>query len=121
MISRYTWVLDKSTAANALAQIDFSSFLRQSIAEFRRNENAGAGHLKPQVRFVGEKVTKIFKYEAGLDSIIRRVLEDIGFNPQGELKLPVVNESKPRNIVPSDEDIGLIREVYAEDFEAFGY
>ncbi len=121
MISRYTWALDKSTAANALAQTDFSTFLRQSIAEFRRNENAGAGHLKPQVRFVGEKVTKIFKYEAGLDSIIRRVLEDIGFNPQGELKLPVVNESKPRNIVPSDEDIGLIREVYAEDFEAFGY
>lgn len=121
MISRYTWALDKSTAANMLAQIDFSSFLRRSIAEYLRDENIGAGHMKPQVSFVGEKVTKIFKYESGLDSIIRRVLEDIGFNPQGELKLPLVNESTRRNIVPSDDDIRLIREVYAEDFEAFGY
>jgi len=121
MISRYKWALEKSTAANSVAKLDFSTFLRQSIAEYRRNENAGAGHLKPQVRFVGEKVTKIFKYEAGLDAIVRRVLEDIGFNPQGELKLPLVNASAQRAVEPSEDDIRLIRDVYAEDFEAFGY
>jgi len=121
MISRYRWAVDKSTAAESFVKMDFSTFLRQSIAEYRRNENVGAGHMKPQVRFVGEKVTKIFKYEAGLDAIVRRVLEDIGFNPQGELKLPLINASTQRAIEPSADDIRLIRDFYAEDFEAFGY
>jgi len=121
MISQYKWSLEKSNKAEELAQSGFTDFLVRMFAEYRRNENLFSGHFKPQVRFVGEKVTKIFKYEAGLDVIIRRVLEDVGFRPQGELKLPVVNNSAPRKVEPSAADIALIRDMYAEDYAAFGY
>lgn len=121
MISQYKWSIEKSTQAETLAKMDFSAFLAFMFDEYRRNENLAAGHFKPQVRFVGEKVSKIFKYEEGLDVIIRRVLEDVGFQPQGELKLPVVNSSAARKVEPSAADIALIREFYAEDCKAFGY
>ena len=121
MISQYKWTLEKSTGAGELANTGFSEFLARMFAEYRRDENIASGHLKPQVRFVGEKVTKIFKYETGLDGIIRRVLEDVGFKPQGELKLPIVNHTAPRKVEPSAADIQLIREFYAEDYEAFGF
>lgn len=121
MVSQYKWSLEKSTSAEALANTSFSDFLRIMFSEYRRNENIAAGHFKPQVRFVGDKVSKIFKYEAGLEIIIRSVLEDIGFRPQGELKLPLVNNSSMRRVEPSAADIGLIRDFYAEDYEAFGY
>lgn len=121
MISQYKWAIEKSTRASTFAQMTFSEFIRLMFAEYRKNENLSAGHYKPQVRFVGEKVTKIFRYEAGLDVIIRRVLEDIGFKPQGQLKLPIVNNSSPRTVEPSESDIQAIRDMYAEDFSAFGY
>ncbi|MCA3561676.1 MAG: sulfotransferase family 2 domain-containing protein [Aestuariivirga sp.] len=121
MVSQYKWAVEKSTQAETLAKLDFGHFLRHMFAEYRNDENIAAGHFKPQVRFVGEKVTKIFKYEAGLEPIVRQVLADVGFAPQGELRLPVVNTSSARKVEPNAADIALIREVYAEDFEAFGY
>jgi hypothetical protein len=121
MISQYKWTLEKSTGAEAFGGTGFSEFLARMFAEYKRDDNIAAGHFKPQVRFVGEKVTKIFKYEAGLDGIIRNVLEDVGFKPQGDLKLPVVNHSAARKVEPSAADIQMIRDFYAEDYEAFGY
>ena len=104
MISQYKWAIEKSTRASTFAQMTFSEFIRLMFAEYRKNENLSAGHYKPQVRFVGEKVTNIFKYEAGLEVIIRRVLEDIGFKPQGQLKLPIVNNSCLLYTSPSPRD-----------------
>lgn len=121
MISCYKWWHETVARAGTPQQRSFSEYLRLALAEFQRDPNVQSGHFKPQVRFVGEKVSKIFKYEAGLDKIIWRVLEDVGFRPQGELRLPVVNNSAPRKVEPTADDIRLIREAYAEDFEAFGY
>ena len=121
MISQYKWTLEKSTGAETFAGTGFSDFLARMFAAYKHDENIAAGHFKPQVRFVGEKVTKIFKYEAGLDGIIRRVLEDVGFKPQGDLKLPVVNNAAARKVEPSAADIQMIRAFYAEDYDAFGY
>jgi hypothetical protein len=121
MISEYKWALEVSTLKGPLAQMDFSGFIRRSFEEYRRDENVLSGHFKPQVRFVGEKVTKIFKYEAGLDNVVRHVLRDVGLTFSSEMKIPVVNSTSSRKVVPSDSDIDLIREVYAEDFKAFGY
>ncbi|MCA3554397.1 sulfotransferase family 2 domain-containing protein [Aestuariivirga sp.] len=121
MVSQYKWAAEKSTQAETIAKMDFGSFLRLMFAEYRRDENVAAGHFKPQVRFVGAKVTKIFRYEAGLETIIRQVLEDVGFKPQGELRLPMVNTSSARKVEPTAADIALIRDVYAEDCKAFGY
>lgn len=121
LISEYKWALEVSTLKGPLANMDFSAFIRHMFDEYRRDENVFAGHLKPQVRFVGEKVTKIFKYEAGLDNVMRHVLRDVGLTFDAAMALPVVNNTSARKVVPSDNDIDLITEFYAEDFKAFGY
>lgn len=121
MVSEYKWALEKTTLAGPMSGMDFSTFIRRMFEQYKRDENTAAGHFKPQIRFVGDKVSKIFKYEAGLDNVVARVLQDVGLAFEGQPKLPVVNESSTRKVVPSQNDIALIREVYAEDFEAFGY
>jgi hypothetical protein len=89
--------------------------------QYRRDENVAAGHFKPQVRFVGDKVSKIFKYEAGLENIIGHVLQDVGLKFDGQVKLPVVNNTSGDKVVPTPDEFDAIRAFYAEDFAAFGY
>ena len=121
MSSEYKWVLERSTLASTLAGMPFSDFIRYMFEQYRRDENVASGHIKPQIRFVGEKERKIFKYEAGLDTIIRRVLQDVGLSADAKITIPVVNKTTDRKVEPTDADIALIREFYAEDFKAFGY
>lgn len=121
MISEYKWATEKSTGAETLAKMDFGQYLRFMFDNYRRDENVAAGHFKPQVRFVGEKVTKIFKYEAGLDNIVRDVIRDVGLTHDNLPRLPSVNSSSGRTVVPTASDLALIQEFYAEDFAAFGY
>lgn len=121
MISEYKWALERATDAEKLSQMDFGQYLRLRLEQYKKDENQVSGHFKPQVRFVGEKVTKIFKYEAGLESIIRHVLRDIGLNHEGMPPLPVINNSSGRVVIPTASDLALIGDVYAEDFAAFGY
>lgn len=121
LISEYKWALEKSSRKDDLAHMDFSSYIRFMFEEYRRDENMFSGHFKPQIRFVGEKVTKIFKYEAGLDNVVRHVLRDVGLTFNAQMTVPVVNNTSPRKVVPSQSDMDLIAEFYAEDFEAFGY
>lgn len=121
MVSEYKWALEKSTVAATLAGMSFADYLTFMFEQYRRDENVAAGHFKPQVRFVGDKVSKIFKYEAGLENIIGHVLRDVGLSIERQVKLPVVNNTSDRKVVPSAEDIELIKEFYAEDFKAFGY
>lgn len=121
MVSEYRWALEKSTASEKLSKMDFGQYLRFMFEQFKRDENLASGHFKPQVRFVGEKVSKIFKYEAGLENIIKHVMKDVGFMIDGQVRLPTVNNTSPRKVVPTEGDIALIREAFAEDFTAFGY
>ena len=121
MVSEYKWALEKSTVAATLAGMSFADYLTFMFEQYRRDENVAAGHFKPQVRFVGDKVSKIFKYEAGLENIIAHVLKDVGLAFEGQVRLPVVNHTAERKVEQSAEGIDLIREFYAEDFTAFGY
>jgi len=121
MVSEYKWALEKTTLAGPMGQLDFGAFIRRMFEQYRRDENTAAGHFKPQIRFVGDKVSKIFKYEAGLENIITHVLKDVGLTLEREVRLPVVNNTSHRDVVPSPEDIALIQDFYAEDFKAFGY
>lgn len=121
LISEYRWQMQNPGLPPHMARMGFSEFTRYMIDTYRQDENVAAGHMKPQIRFVGEKVTKIFKYEVGLDNVIRQVLKDVGLKADKLQPIPKVNTSAPRQVVPSDADIDLIRTVYAEDFEAFGY
>ena len=121
MVSEYKWAMEKSTASAMLAGMSFADYLTFMFEQYRRDENVAAGHFKPQVRFVGDKVSKIFKYEAGLDNIVTHVLRDVGLSFEGKAKLPRVNHSAPSNVDVSSDDLKLIRDFYAEDYSVFGY
>ena len=121
MVSEYKWAMEKSTASETLSKMDFGQYLRFMFDQFKRDDNVASGHFKPQVRFVGEKVSKIFKYEAGLENIIKHVIKDVGFMINGQIRLPTVNNTSPRKVVPAAGEINLIREAFAEDYTAFGY
>jgi hypothetical protein len=121
LISEYKWAVEKSTLPDAIKTLSFSDFIRHMFAAYGRDENLLAGHFKPQARFVGSKVSKVFKYEAGLDAAVRQVLQAVGLKVDGEIRLPVVNRAGEKNVEPTEEDIALIRDVYSEDFETFGY
>ena len=121
MVSEYRWALEKSTASEKLSKMDFGQYLRFMFEQFKRDENLASGHFKPQVRFVGDKVSNIFKYEAGLEKIVTHVLRDVGLKFEGQAKLPRVNQSAVRKVNVSSNDLKLIREFYAEDYSVFGY
>lgn len=121
MVSEYKWALEKSSGAASLAGKSFADYIRIMLENYKRDENIAAGHFKPQIRFVGDKVSKIFKYEAGLENIISHVLKDVGLQFEGQVKLPVVNNTSNRKVMPSAEDVAMIRDFYEEDFKAFGY
>lgn len=121
MVSEYRWALEKSSGAASLAGKSFADYIRLMLENYKRDENVAAGHFKPQIRFVGDKVSKIFKYEAGLESIISHVLRDVGLKFDGQVKLPVINNTSRGAVVPTVEDVALIRDFYDADFKAFGY
>ena len=121
MVSEYKWAMEKSTASETLSKMDFGQYLRFMFDQFKRDDNVASGHFKPQVRFVGDKVSKIFKYEAGLDNIVTHVLRDVGLRFDGQAKLPRVNHSARKTVDVSSDDLKLIREFYAEDYSVFGY
>lgn len=121
MISEYKWAIEKATDASTMSHMSFGQFLRVRLEQYKRDDSVLSGHFKPQVRFVGEKVTKIFKYEAGIENVVRHVLKDVGLNYEGLPPLPIVNNSMSRVVLPTESDIALIHQFYAEDFTAFGY
>jgi hypothetical protein len=121
LVSEYKWAIEKSTLPPQVRQLGFSDFIRHMFSAYAQDENVLAGHLKPQYRFVGKGVARIFRYETGLDRIIRQVLDDVGLKPEGDVKLPVINKGAPVSIAVTDDDIALIRQTYEQDFKLFGY
>ena len=79
------------------------------------------GHLKPQHRFTGGKLSKVFNYENGLANVIAEVFNDLGLKLNGSVNIPVVNKSDEMPVKLEDRDIALIEKVYAEDFVKFNY
>lgn len=121
MISEYKWAMQQSNLPNNIKKFSFSEFLQYALPRFKRDENFLAGHLKPQSRFVGTKVSRIFKYEDGLDHVVSEVLNDVGFRNIGSISIPVVNASASMSVTISDGDMDALSEVYLDDFKRFGY
>ncbi|SFS07693.1 sulfotransferase family 2 domain-containing protein [Yoonia litorea] len=72
------------------------------------------GHFAPQVQFVGPE-TNLYRFE---EDFAQQISDDFGF---ADGTFPSVNEAPPEAITLTQEELDLIRAVYAEDFETFGY
>ena len=121
LISEYRWAIQKSTLPDEVKKYSFSEFIDFAFEEYSKDENFLAGHFKPQRRFVGSKVSKVFKYESGLNTIITDVFRDTGLKISGTISVPIINSSAKLPVKISEPDLALIRKLYADDFSQFGY
>ncbi len=119
--SNYRWFIEKSTAPPDLLKIGFAEYLDLIFDQYKHDENVSSGHIKPQTRFVGSKVSKVFRYEDGLEKAIADVLRHLGLKLDREVRLPVVNNTVANKFVPSQHDVERIYEFYKDDFLAFDY
>lgn len=120
-ISEYRWAIEKSSLPENVKKYSVSDFIKYSFEMYERDENFLAGHLKPQRRFVGSKLSKSFKYEVGLNSIVTEVFRDTGLKPLGKIEIPVINRSSNKSVCLKDTDIEAIYRMYSDDFTLFGY
>lgn len=121
MISEYKWAIRNSTLPDRVKQFSFSEFVDFAFERYEQDENFLAGHLKPQRMFIGNRLSKIFKYEQGLNAIVASVFADTGLRPGGTIDIPVVNSSGRLPVKVKEADVVAIRRIYAEDFSLFGY
>jgi hypothetical protein len=105
----------------------FSDWLRDQIALQKENPFALDNHMRPQSDFVPEGAA-VFHLEHGLDPLVP-YLDQIAGNTDGPRTIGHSNKRKksgdkaavPAWARPSQADIDLLCDFYAEDFERFGY
>lgn len=120
IISDYYWSISKSTLK--IKFLDINEWVLFVFNEYSKNNFFLANHIRPQHEFVGPEIKRIFKYEEGLNNIIRTVLADCGLTSSEEIVLPVSNKTKyPNELSISDSTISLIREFYSQDYKLFNY
>lgn len=96
----------------------FAPWVTASFARTDENPYHRDNHFRPQVAFV-DAGTEVFRYEAGLEAPVRRILDLL------EVDIPV--ELPRRNVgapVAIDADAALIARIeerYSDDMRAFGF
>ena len=119
IISDYKWAMTQSTMADE--KMSFGDWLDECFRSFEKDEYFLANHIKPQSKFIGPKIKRVFKYEEGLDHIISTVLSETDVRLPGKVVLPKINTSSDVAVAVSEDDKAKIRDFYADDFETYGY
>lgn len=76
------WLINKNRDEGAYPE--FSQWIESRHLIARRNSHAYDNHLRPQVDFIGSRV-KVFRFEDGLDTILRHVAADTGLPFDGKI------------------------------------
>lgn len=105
----------------------FSEWLTGQVALLRANAFALDNHMRPQVEFLPEGAA-VFHLEFGLDPLVP-YFDQLAENTDGPRAIGHSNKRRksgdkaetPDWARPSEADIDLICEIYAADFERFGY
>lgn len=102
---------------------DFNVWFAEASAWIRTERYRYGSHLAPQTTFVPEGA-RIFRLEDGLEQILP-YLDALAGNSDGPREIPARNVGVWRDAgqapVPSEATLARIAEVYAEDFDRFGY
>jgi hypothetical protein len=98
----------------------FPYWLEMTMEQVRRDRNFQANHFRHQIEFVGKDV-HIYRYEEGLDNIVKKVNEVTGL----ELSLPSQRLLDTQHVNVSiqwtSEAVSTVNQFYADDFKAFDY
>lgn len=81
-------------------------------------------HIRPQFHFVGPKISKVYRFENGLENCIRDVLANVGVELRAANGFLKKENSAQQHHGRNSEDVemtertkDLMHEVYAEDFK----
>jgi hypothetical protein len=106
----------------------FADWFENCQRQFQKNKYFLDNHIRPQVEFVGPDV-KVYKYEDGLNSIVKNIFSDLRISLDKDIDIPLLNTSaeylkdgqRSRDVIVLDSEMKKIREIYARDFEMFEY
>lgn len=120
LISAYHFQLEieQSTPAN----VSFSFWLEGLASGLEEDPFLYDNHTRPMAELVPEGA-QVFHLEHGIDAMVPWLDEALG-NSDGPRAIGRVNERKSRKsqkVEPSPTDLDLIAELYAADFDRFGY
>lgn len=104
----------------------FSSWLKHQFERCETDSFTADNHVRPQIDLMPENCT-VFHLEHGLDAIVP-YLDGLAGESSGPRAIGHVNKRASRGQKraaveqsPNAADMALIRELYARDFERFGY
>ncbi len=124
IVSAYHFQIE--VGRTAPCTITFSNWLKHQLERRETDPFTADNHVRPQIDFMPENCT-VFHLEHGLDAIVP-YLDGLAGGPSGPRAIGPVNKrsSKGRKgpeveQTPGAADMALIREIYARDFERFGY
>ena len=120
-ISDFKWARSKSPSAEIFKNMGFEEFISYAWDRYKNDEYFLANHIKPQSLFISEKVTKVFRFEDGLEKAVLSVLSSLGLELKIHLKLPTLNKSAGTAPNVSERAKALVRDMYKSDYENFGY
>jgi len=97
---------------------DFSAWLINNIAAYKRNPFLHDNHFRPQIDFLDDDVT-VFRFESGLENAATKIAETLKITPPETL--PVTNARPKEKVAWSLEALNVFNECYSQDIERLGY
>jgi hypothetical protein len=101
-----------------LHMLNFDLWLQAALWRYRRKPLAAAGHFRPQVSYECFDC-EVFRYEDGLDRVMQAVSRVTGVDLPAQT--PPQNVSATRAVHVSQASLDRIAQVYAADYQRFGY
>lgn len=120
-VSSYKWAIKKSSLAETYKNLTIDEYAELCFENYKKNKFFNSSHVMPQSEFVEGGHMKIFKYEAGLDTILMKVLQQTDFVFPGQLDVPHLNKSSNQGVSVSKKLHGYLSDFYRRDFELYGY
>ena len=111
----------KYTSLNNLG-ITFDQWVPYVLSKYKGNHYYLANHIRPQNEFVGPLIKGVFKYEEGLETIIEKVFQTLGYGTKVKLVIPKNNVSEYQTELKfNDRTLALVEDFYADDYRTFNY
>lgn len=105
---------------SASTKFSFSTWLRIMLFSASKESRIYDNHIRPQVDLLPE-ATEIFRLEDGFDGMISWLDEKTGTQRDDLTVGHFLKKTPKQEIKPSKQDIELIIDYYAEDYERLGY
>jgi hypothetical protein len=94
----------------------FSPWVVHNLKKYKNTPEVLDNHLRPQTYFVNDDV-EVFKFEDGIQKVLRAVGNRIGIQEEVEVKPKKVGDKK--SVRWSSTAIKMVLELYEQDFDRF--